>query len=230
MEYASKAVENGSTSLGLKCKDGIILGVEKIIQSNLLVPSKNKKIQTIDRHIGAVYSGLIPDGRALVARGRDEARSYKSLYKSPILIPGFIDRIGLFVQNYTCYNSVRPFGINAIFGGVDEDGPHLYMIEPSGVYWGYNGAAAGKGRQIAKSELEKLDLSELSAKDAVKEALRILYLAHESNKDKEFEIELSWICLESDWKHEFVPEELLEDAVKYAEEDSDEESDEAMDE
>ena len=33
------------------------------------------------------------------------------------------------------------------------------MIEPSGLYWGYYGAATGKGRQAAKAELEKLDLS-----------------------------------------------------------------------
>lgn len=43
--------------------------------------------------------------------------------------------MGGYAQAYTLYNSVRPFGITAIVGGVDEDGPHLYMIEPSGTYW-----------------------------------------------------------------------------------------------
>jgi len=46
------------------------------------------------------------------------------------------DRMGGFAQAYTLYSSVRPFGITAIVGGVDEDGtPALYMIEPSGLYW-----------------------------------------------------------------------------------------------
>jgi hypothetical protein len=36
---------------------------------------------------------------------------------------------------YTCYSSVRPFGVTAIAGLVDKDGPHLYMFEPSGVFW-----------------------------------------------------------------------------------------------
>lgn len=44
-------------------------------------------------------------------------------------------RIGGYVQVYTCYSSVRPFGISAIFGGVDEDGPQLYVVEPSGVFY-----------------------------------------------------------------------------------------------
>ena len=53
-------------------------------------------------------------------------------------ISNLMDRMGIYVQNYTCYNSVRPFGIVSIIGGVDnEDGePYLYMIEPSGSYWG----------------------------------------------------------------------------------------------
>ena len=93
--------------------------------------------------------------------------------------------MGSYVQAYTLYSSVRPFGITAIVGGFDaetevdvdgavgsgpkvgsggktqgvkEGGPYLYMIEPSGMYWGYYGAATGKGRQAAKAELEKLNL------------------------------------------------------------------------
>jgi 20S proteasome subunit alpha 7 len=43
--------------------------------------------------------------------------------------------MGLYLHAYTCYSSVRPFGVTAIAGLVDKDGPHLYMFEPSGVYW-----------------------------------------------------------------------------------------------
>lgn len=43
--------------------------------------------------------------------------------------------MGGYAQAYTLYSSVRPFGITAIVGGVDENGPQLYMIEPSGSYW-----------------------------------------------------------------------------------------------
>ncbi|ODQ82521.1 hypothetical protein BABINDRAFT_164299 [Babjeviella inositovora NRRL Y-12698] len=227
VEYAMKAVENGGTSIGIKCKDGVVLAVEKIITSKLLAPGKNKRIQTIDRHVGVAYSGLLPDGRHFVNRGRDEANSFKSLYKQQIPLPGLADRLGTYVQNYTCYNSVRPFGVSAIIGGVDEDGPHLYMIEPSGTYWGYTGAATGKGRQTAKSELEKLDLQNISARDAVKEAAKIIYAAHEDNKDKDFELEISWVSVsETAGKHQLVSDQLLQEAIQYATEEA--ESDEEM--
>ncbi len=46
------------------------------------------------------------------------------------------DRAGLFVQAYTLYSSVRPFGVNALIATMDEyHSPQLFMIEPSGLYW-----------------------------------------------------------------------------------------------
>jgi 20S proteasome subunit alpha 7 len=47
-------VENGGTSVGIRCKDGVVLAVEKVITSKLLKPGANKRIATIDRHMGAV--------------------------------------------------------------------------------------------------------------------------------------------------------------------------------
>jgi Proteasome subunit len=42
------------TAIGLRVKDGVVLAVEKIIHSKLLMPESNKRILTIDRHIGYV--------------------------------------------------------------------------------------------------------------------------------------------------------------------------------
>jgi 20S proteasome subunit alpha 7 len=150
--------------------------------------------------------------------------------------------MGSYVQAYTLYSSVRPFGITAEIDvdgavgsgpksgaggktkGVKEGGPYLYMIEPSGLYWGYYGAATGKGRQAAKAELEKLNLDPakgetISLKDAVNEAARIIYVAHEDSKDKDFELEMTWISAVSGptkGRHEEVPKELREEAERLA--------------
>jgi len=45
------------------------------------------------------------------------------------------EQLGSFVAQHTLYAYYRPFGAASIVGGVDEDGPQLYMIEPSGLYW-----------------------------------------------------------------------------------------------
>ncbi|OAL66197.1 hypothetical protein A7C99_3303 [Trichophyton rubrum] len=266
VEYAVKAVENGGTSIGIRCKDGVVLAVEKLISSKLLKAGANKRIATVDRNIGIVSSGLIPDGRHFVSRARDEASSWRSTYKGPIPTDVLASRLGGYVQAYTLYSSVRPFGISAIVGGWDSEaelpvdgqvgsgpecgsggkvkgakagGPGLFMIEPSGAYWGYYGAATGKGRQAAKAELEKLDLpaGKLSLVDGVKEAARIIYISHEDSKDKEFELEMTWVSsLDGPTKgrHEQVPKELLEEAERLAkkamtEEEDDEEEDDDED-
>lgn len=247
VEYAVKAAENGGTAIGIRCAGGVVLAVEKIITSKLLKAGANKRIATVDRNIGVVTAGLVPDGRHFVSRARDEASSWRKLYKGAIPTAALASRLGGYVQAYTLYSSVRPFGVTAIVGGWDTEGragvdgevgnaaaggggkaegvkrggPGLYMIEPSGLYWGYYGAATGKGRQTAKSELEKLDLASntLSLHDGVKEAARIIYVAHEDSKDKEFELEMSWISdLQGPTKgrHLEVPAELREEAEKLA--------------
>ncbi|KAI0995198.1 putative proteasome subunit alpha type-7 [Podosphaera aphanis] len=248
VEYAVKAVENGGTSIGIRCKDGVILAVEKIITSKLLKPGANRRIGTVDRHIGVVSSGLAPDGRHFEFRARDEAYHWRKVYKSPIATADLASRMGQYLQTYTLYSSVRPFGITAIVAGWDSEvevpvdgqvgsgpdtgsggksegkkygGPGLYMIEPSGVYWGYYGAATGKGRQTAKAELEKLDLAagNLSLLDGINEAAKIIHIAHADNKDKEFELEMTWISnLDGPTKgrHEQVPKHLLMEAERLA--------------
>lgn len=71
MEYAAKAVENGGTAIGIRCKDGVVLAVEKIITSKLLKPGANKKIATVDRHVGIVsvnFPSLLPYIHARINR------------------------------------------------------------------------------------------------------------------------------------------------------------------
>lgn len=55
--------------------------------------------------------------------------------------------------------------------------------------------------------------------DGVKEAARIIYVAHEDSKDKEFELEMTWISSvdgPTKGRHEEVPKEILEEAEKAA--------------
>ncbi|KIH87810.1 20S proteasome subunit alpha 7 [Sporothrix brasiliensis 5110] len=252
VEYAIKAVENGGTSVGIRCRDGVVLAVEKIVGSKLLKPGANRRIATIDRHLGMAFSGMTPDGRHLVDRARDEARSWRETFKAPIATSELASRVGGFLQAYTLYQSVRPFGVTAILAGFDSDkdqpvdgevgsgpkvgaggraagktygGPALYMLEPSGLYWGYYGAATGKGRQAAKAELEKLDLAGdgeaggISLEQGVKEAARIIYVAHDDNKDKEFELEMTWISTvegPTGGRHVEVPRALRLEAERLA--------------
>lgn len=218
VEYALKAADNSGTSVGIRCKDGVVLGVEKLVHSKLLVKGSNRRIGTVDQHVGVATAGLLADGKALLNHARYEAKNYRDFYKTPIPTKILASRVALYVQAYTRYSSVRPFGVSTLLAGCDRNGPQLFMIEPSGVSYGYFGCAVGKGKLAAKTEIEKLKLSELTAREAAKEIARIIYKVHDDAKDKEFELELSWVCEESKFLHQMVPAEVYDEAVKAAKE------------
>eukprot|EP01016_Furgasonia_blochmanni_P033583 TRINITY_DN3521_c0_g1_i3.p1 TRINITY_DN3521_c0_g1~~TRINITY_DN3521_c0_g1_i3.p1 ORF type:complete len:195 (+),score=56.08 TRINITY_DN3521_c0_g1_i3:186-770(+) len=167
VEYAGKAVENTETIIGIKCKDGIILGSEKLLHSKLLVEDTNRRIHTVDNHIGMVVTGRVPDGRNIIARARSEAQQYKDLFGIPISGSIVSDRVGQYVHTYTLYHFYRPFGSSGIIGSWDIDGPQLFMFEPTGVCLGYVACAIGKGKQTARSELEKTDFKTMTCNQAL---------------------------------------------------------------
>eukprot|EP00245_Coleochaete_scutata_P006912 TRINITY_DN21739_c0_g1_i1.p1 TRINITY_DN21739_c0_g1~~TRINITY_DN21739_c0_g1_i1.p1 ORF type:complete len:251 (+),score=44.14 TRINITY_DN21739_c0_g1_i1:107-859(+) len=211
-EYASKAVDNSGTAVGIRCKDGVVLGVEKLIISKMLVQGSNRRIYTVDRHTGMAIAGLAPDGRQIVNRARGEASEYKSFYGDPIPGKMLCDWIANFIHLQTLYWWTRPFGSSILLASYDSEGPELYMVEPNGVAFRYFGSALGKGRQAAKTEIEKLKLSEMTCREGVFAVAKIIHSVHDEAKDKAFELEMSWVCDESKRQFERVPADLVAEA------------------
>lgn len=229
VEYAQKAVENSGTAIAIRGKDGVVFGVEKLVQSKLYEKGANKRILNIDRHIGMAVAGLLADARQVVEVARDEASNFRYNYGGNIPLKHLAERVSMYVHAYTLYSSVRPFGATALMGSYDDNTPQLFMIEPSGVSHGYFGCATGKAKQNAKTEIEKIKMKDMSIRDLVKEVAKIIYVVHDEVKDKAFELELSWVGELTGGKHEFVPADVQAEAEKYAKEaleesdDSDEE-------
>uniref|UniRef100_M8BND3 Proteasome endopeptidase complex n=1 Tax=Aegilops tauschii TaxID=37682 RepID=M8BND3_AEGTA len=234
---ATSSARQDRTIVGIKCKDGIVLGVEKLITSKMILAGSNRRLHSVHRNSGLAVAGLAADGRQIVSRAKSEAANYEKVYGEPMPVKELADRVASYVHLCTLYWWLRPFGCGVILGGYDRDGPQLYMIEPSGLSYKYFGAALGKGRQAAKThllkylerqtfrnggtitvifyenwEIEKLKLSELTCREGIVEVAKIIYGVHDEAKDKSFELELSWVCEESNRQHEKVPSDLLEQA------------------
>ena len=142
IEYAEKAVEQSSTTAGVVCKDGIILGTEKIITNKMMVDGTDKRLYSINLHTGGVINGLTPDGRATIQRAREEVSQYENMFG--IRCPGSVlaDRMCMRFQMSTIYSSYRPIGTSLIFANHDaQKGFQLYMVEPSGQCFQYYGCA-----------------------------------------------------------------------------------------
>ena len=66
-----------STIVGVVCSDGIIMGTEKIIVNKMMVSGTDKRIFNISMQSGCVVNGLVPDGKYLMYRAREEAKQYE---------------------------------------------------------------------------------------------------------------------------------------------------------
>ena len=169
VEYAQKAVDNSSTAVGIRCKDGVVMGVEKPKLSKMLVEGSNRRILTVDRHTGMCVSGLMADARQIVNFGRDEAANYLSQFGSPIPGEMLANRVADHMHYYTCFWYIRPFGAAVLVASyTEEGGPMLYAAEPSGVSYRFFATAIGKAKNACKSALEKLDLEKLTCREGAR--------------------------------------------------------------
>lgn len=61
-----------------------------------------------------------------------------------------------------------------LVAGYDNEGPHLYQLDPSGAYYGWKATAIGKQAKNAKAFLEKRYNQDMEIEDAINTALLTL--------------------------------------------------------
>mmetsp|Transcript_9500 Transcript_9500/g.10828 ORF Transcript_9500/g.10828 Transcript_9500/m.10828 type:complete len:258 (-) Transcript_9500:99-872(-) len=195
IQYAKKAVESGGTVIGLKCKDGVVIGVEKLIQNKLLLPNSGRMVHRIDNHTGIAYTGYGPDGRAIVPAAESECMNYKDFYAENIPPHTLAGRIGAYMHAHTSYGGYRPFGLGVLVAGYDDfdKESYLHMINPAGVTARFYGAAIGKGGQNAKTEIEKLDLSQMTVEEGLEHIAFTIKSIRQEEKDRPYILEAGWI-------------------------------------
>jgi len=185
VEYAREAVKRGTTSLGVKSKDGIVLVVDKRTTSKLVESKSIEKIFQIDNHIGAATSGLVADARALIERARIESQINRITYNEPIRVESLAKKICDMKQLYTQNGGVRPFGSALIIGGVTENDCKLFETDPSGALIEYKATAIGSGRQASMEVFEEFYKEDLSLDEAIDLALDAVFEATEGKTTTE---------------------------------------------
>ena len=174
VEYAREAVKKGSTTIGVKYKDGVALIVDKRSASKLLEPTSTEKIHDIDDYIGCATSGLVADARILVDEARKDCQIHKVNYGENISVEMLVKKICDLKQNYTQYGGARPFGTALLVAGTDDLGVHLFETDPSGALVSYKATAIGSGRPAVIEVFEKEYEDNMSFEDAIVLGLKAL--------------------------------------------------------
>lgn len=212
VEYAKKTVRQGSTAIGIACKDGVVLITDKRIVDKLVVPQSVEKIFQIDEHIGATAAGILSDARVLVERAQVKAQQHKMLYGTPIDTLSIVRDICDLKQICTQSGGLRPFGVSILIAGIDDSTVSLYETDPTGIYFRYKATVIGEGETDIEEILHKEYTDSMTVEEGLK--LAIKSLAKFLDKDLNVErIDAAIISL-ADKKFAKVEREKIEKIVK----------------
>ncbi len=184
VEYAKKSVRQGTASIGIVCKEGVLLLADKRVVEKLVIPASIEKVFKVDEHIAATATGFLMDGRVLIERAQTLAQQNRVTYDSPIDLLILVKDIANLKQSYTQFGGARPFGVSLLFAGVNDGVPALYVTDVTGIYFEYKATAIGEYEQQLKEVLEKYYKEDMGRDQALKLALD----AFKQVLDKEFDV------------------------------------------
>eukprot|EP00163_Fabomonas_tropica_P015218 TRINITY_DN2779_c0_g1_i10.p1 TRINITY_DN2779_c0_g1~~TRINITY_DN2779_c0_g1_i10.p1 ORF type:complete len:242 (+),score=79.42 TRINITY_DN2779_c0_g1_i10:284-1009(+) len=180
VEYALEAVRKGTTAVGVRGTDAIVLAIEKKSTAKLQETRTIRKLAEIDRHIVLAFAGLTADARILIDKARLECQNYRFTVEDAPTVDYITRFIAKTQQKYTQSGGVRPFGISTLIAGFDSDGtPKLYQTDPAGTFSAWKANAVGRSSKTVQEYLEK-HWDSPTGDDAVKLAVSSLMEVVES--------------------------------------------------
>ena len=191
VEYAIETVKRGTLSIGVKCKDGVLLAVEENPRA-LQVANVTQKIFQVDKHIGAAAAGYIPDARVQVDSARFFSQSNKLTYDEDVEVEMVAKHLADQSHQFTQYSGVRPYGVALIIAGVDLKGGSIYVTDPSGTFVSYAAVAIGAGSEEVTDFLEKNYKNEIMLEEGATLATAAINLKTEKT-DVVKNVKMSWI-------------------------------------
>ena len=161
----------GATTLGIVFSEGVILASEKRVTYGYFVTSKaGKKVFKITEHIGAACAGLVSDMQILIR----EMEAYANLFKLDTSRRISVRSAAKVMSNLLFGRRLFPLITQTIIGGVDEEGPSIYVLDVLGSVLPDKYAAVGTGAEIAVGVLEENYKEDMSLQEAKDMALRAM--------------------------------------------------------
>ncbi len=155
----------GATTVGLVFKDGVILASERRVSYGYFVMSKSgKKVFKITDSIGAACAGLVADMQILIR----EVGAYLHIYTYETTRDAVVKTAAKLMGNLLFQRRLFPYLTQTIVGGIDGEGPSLYVLDPLGSVLGDKFASVGTGAEIAMGVLESEYKDGMSIEEAKK--------------------------------------------------------------
>lgn len=160
----NRPVLKGTTTIGVVCKEGVILASDTRVTMGFYVAHKHgKKIYRIDDHLAMTISGSVADAQRTV----DILTANAKLYKLNVGRPLPVNSAARLIANLLFSARYAPLVAQVLIGGVDDTGPHVFSLDPFGSLTEEKCVATGSGSPIAYGVLEDKYKEDMPIKDVL---------------------------------------------------------------
>ena len=159
---ASQLIVKGTTTIGVVCKDGVILASDTRVTMGYFVAHKQgKKVYKIDEHIGMTIAGSVADAQKVI----DIITANAQLYRINMNRPMPVRSAARMTSNLLF--SARGLMAQILVGGVDDSGPHVFSLDPLGSLLEEKYISTGSGSPLAIGVLEDQFKEGMSVEEAL---------------------------------------------------------------
>ena len=165
---------HGTTTVGIKAKDGVVLCADMRASAGYFIANNNTmKIQKIDDHAGMTMAGGVADAQNITDVLRYHANIHRIQNQEPIPIKSLTRLTSLIFHQNRGY----PFMADILVGGFDNYGPALFNIDMFGSVEEKSYVTTGSGSPVAYGLLEEEYKEDVTVEDAKTIALRAVKAA-----------------------------------------------------
>ena len=170
--------KTGTTTLGIVCKEGVVIATEtRATMGTLIAHKATKKLYQIDEHLALATAGLVGDLQVLARYLNAEANLYRLKRDSKMPVKS----AATLMSNILNQRKFYPYYVQLILGGFDESGGHVYSLDAAGGAIPDKYTAGGSGSPYVFGVLEDSYCDNLSTDEGVDIAIRAITAA--KNRD-----------------------------------------------
>ncbi|NPA95992.1 MAG: archaeal proteasome endopeptidase complex subunit beta [Crenarchaeota archaeon] len=191
----------GATAIGLKLRDAVVLAAEKRVSYGGYVMSRSgKKVFKVSDRVAIAAAGLFADMQTISRILSAEIRYRELLTSTRMRVRSIAKLLSTILYSYKYF----PFLSEVLVGGVDDDGPHLFVLDFVGSLIEDDYAAVGTGASIAIGIIESEYSPEMSIEKARDLAVKAIKAAASRDVTSGDGIDLA-IVTRDRVQEEFVP-------------------------
>jgi proteasome beta subunit len=174
MAQSMKEVETGTTTLGIVCKDGVVLAADRRATAGTLIAHKRtKKVYRLDENLGLTTAGLVGDLQVLARYITAEVELYKMKRNSTMPV----EACATLTANILSGRRYFPYWVQLVIGGVDRSGGHVYSLDLAGGSLPDKYVSTGSGSPYVYGVLEDHYRDDMTVQEGIDLAIRSVTMA-----------------------------------------------------